>query len=163
MPSLKEYDPEGHLSVGDVALDSHQDPSVVRVHIKQSKTDPFRRGVFIYLGKTENDLCPVAALSAFLVVRGSEAGPFFRFSSGRPLSREVFVRKVCEALGPWGIDEKKYSGHSFRIGAATTAAAAGIEDSLIKTLGRWESSAYLTYVRVPRDQLASISKKLSRT
>ena len=74
VPSLKEYDPEGHLSVGDVALDSHQDPLVVRVHIKQSKTDPFHRGVFIYLGKTENDLCPVAALSAFLVVRGSEAG-----------------------------------------------------------------------------------------
>ena len=59
VPSLKEYDSEGHLSVGDVALDSQRDPSVVRVHIKQSKTDPFRRGVFIYLGKTENDLCPV--------------------------------------------------------------------------------------------------------
>ena len=47
------------------------------------------------------------------------------------------MRKVREALGPWGIDEKKYSGHSFRIGAAT---AAGIEDSLIKTLGVGEFS-----------------------
>ena len=46
----------------------------------------------------------------------------------------------------------KYSGYSFSIGAATAAAAAGVEDSLIKTLGRWESSIYQTYVRVPRDQ-----------
>ena len=66
-----------------------------------------------------------------------------------------------EALEPWGIEEKKYSGHSFHIGAATAAVAAGVEDSLIKILGRWESSAYQTYVRVPRDQLASISKRLS--
>ena len=54
----------------------------------------------------------------------------------------------------------KYSGHSFRIGAATTAASVVVEDSLIKTLGRWESSAYILYVRVPRDRLASVSKRL---
>ena len=160
VPSLKEYDPEGHLSVGDVALDSQTDPAVVTVHIKESKTDPFRKGVYVYLGRTENDLRPFTAISAFLAVRGAEAGPFFHFTSGAPLSRELFVRQV-RALKPWGIDEKKYLGHSFCIGAATAATAAGVEDSLIKTLGRWESSAYLTYVRVLRDQLASISKRLS--
>ena len=50
MPSLKEYDSDGHLSAGDVALDSQTDPTVVRVHIKESKTDPFRKGVDVYLG-----------------------------------------------------------------------------------------------------------------
>ena len=57
---------------------------------------------------------------------------------------------------------KRYSGHSFQIGAATTAAEVGLEDSLIKTLGRWESSAYLLYVRVPREKLASVSVQLSK-
>ena len=59
------------------------------------------------------------------------------------------------ALGSSGVDASKYSGHSFQIGAATTAALVGIEDSLIKTLGRWESAAYfkLLYIRVPRDRL----------
>ena len=158
VPSLKEYDPDGHLSAGDVALDSQTDPTEVRVHIKESKTDPIRKGEYVYLGRTENELCPVAAISAFLVVRGMEAGPFFRFASRAPLSRDLLVRRVREALEPWGIDKK---GHSFRIGAATAAAAAGVEDSLIKTLGKWESSTLCTYVRVPRDQLASISKRLS--
>ena len=40
------------------------------------------------------------------------------------------------------LEASEFAGHRFRIGAATTAAARGVEDSLIKTLGHWESSAY---------------------
>ena len=47
-----------------------------------------------------------------------------------------------------GLDTSKFTGHIFRIGAATTAAVRGVEDSLIKTLGHWERSAYLLYVHV---------------
>ena len=50
---------------------------------------------------------------------------------------------VRDALGRAGVECCQYCGHSFRIGAATTAAARGIEDSLIKTLGKWKSLAYL--------------------
>ena len=73
----------------------------------------------------------------------------------------MLVKKLREALGSTGMDVSGYSGHSFRIGAATTAAAVGIEDSMIKTLGRWESTAYLLYVRVSRDRLASVSRRLA--
>lgn len=161
--SVSDYDPEAHLSEGDVALDRLSNPSVVRVHIKASKTDPFRKGVFVFLGTSGNDLCPVAAVSAYLAIRGRDPGPFFRFQSGAPLSRELLVKHIREALKAKGFDESKYAGHSFRIGAATTAAAVGLEDSLIKTLGRWESSAYLTYVRIPRERLAAVSRRLANT
>ena len=46
---------------------------------------------------------------------------------------------------------------SVYIGAATSTAAAGVEDALIKRLGRWQSSAYLRYVRVARKSLANVS------
>ena len=161
--SVSDYDPEAHLSEGDVALDRLSNQSVVRVHIKASKTDPFRKGVFLFLGTSGNDLCPVAAVSAYLAIRGRDPGPFYRFQSGAPLSRELLVKHVREALKAKGFDESKYAGHSFRIGAATTAAAVGLEDSLIKTLGRWESSAYLTYVRIPRERLAAVSRRLANT
>jgi hypothetical protein len=59
-----------------------------------------------------------------------------------------------------GIDPLKYNTHSFRIGAATTAAAKGIEDSVIKTLGRWESLAHLQYVKIPRERLTGYSQRL---
>ena len=66
-----------------------------------------------------------------------------------------------QALLTAGIDVSSYNGHSFRIRAATAAAKCGIEDSLIQTLGHWKSTAYLAYIKLPREQLAAISPQLA--
>ena len=47
VPTVQGYDPEVHLNLGDIAQDSHTAPSLIQVHIKQSKIDPFRKGVDI--------------------------------------------------------------------------------------------------------------------
>ena len=57
----------------------------------------------VYLGFTEDELCPVAAVTAYLAVRGRDPGPFFRLKGGAPLSREVLVRKAREALQSSGV------------------------------------------------------------
>ena len=79
-----------------------------------------------------------------------------------PLTRECFVKMTREKLTAAGVDATHYSGHSFRIGAATTALACRIEDSLIQTLGRWKSAAYLLYIRVLREKLANLSTILAK-
>ena len=155
------YDPSVHLSVGDIAVDDARTPRVLRVAIKQSKTDPFRHGIDLFIGRTSTDLCPVAALLSYLVVRGRSPGPLFRYADGRVLTRQRFVKAVRDALEEAGLTLDKYCSHSFRIGAATTAAARGIEHSVIKTLGRWKRLAYLEYVQISRDQLANYSSMLS--
>ena len=160
-PSDSGYDPSVHLAVEDVAIDNASNPTSLEIHIKQSKTDPFRRGVQLYVGRTGTDLCPVAAVLSYLVVRGTGPGPLFKFEDGRHLTRSRFVEVVREGLQKAGLDSKDYCSHSFRIGAATTAASKGIEDSIIKTLGRWESVAYLRYVQIPRDRLAGYSNLLA--
>ena len=84
---------------------------------------------------------PVAAILGYMVCRDKEPGPFFRFSDGRGLTREPLVKEFCTALNQAGVDASCYAGNNFWIGAATTAAKCGLSDSLIKTLGRWESAA----------------------
>ena len=160
VPGDDAYDPTVHLSHEDIAVDNPMKPWVVRITIKQSKTDPFRKGVDLYLGRTFADLCPVISLLNYLLIANATKGPLFRFKDGRLLTRQRLVSVVKEALQKAGIDQSKYNGHSFRIGAATTAAAKGMEDSIIKTLGRWSSVAYLQYVKIPREQLASYSSLL---
>ena len=95
-----------------------------------------------------------------MIKRGQSKGPLFKFADGKPLTRERFVVKVREALVEAGINSAPYSGHSFRIGAATTAAQKGVEDATIKMLGRWKSSVYQLYIKTPKSQLAEISKTL---
>ena len=160
VPSGVAFNSSVHLSVADVSVDSHASPMYVAVNIKAPKTDPFRQGVTIYLGRTYCQICPVSAVLRYLVERRSMPGPLFTFRDGKFLTRERFVLAVREALATTGMDTSKYSGHSFRIGAATTAAERGIQDSLIKTIGRWESSAYLLYIRTPRNMICSIAKML---
>ena len=94
-----------------------------------------------------------------MVLRGSAPGPFFRFADGRHLTQERFVTAMRTALKQASIDDSKYSGHSFRIGAATTTAQQGLSDTLIKTLGQWESSAYTIYIHTPRETLCNVLMK----
>ena len=161
VPSDGEFDPSVHLCLSDVALDDNRRPSLLRVTIKQSKTDPFRKGVSIFVGRTGTQLCPVAALLNYLCSRGTASGPLFVFADGRLLTRSRFVEQVRDGLTKAGVDQARYCGHSFRIGAATTAAKKGVEDCIIKILGRWESLAYLQYVRLPREQLGGYSSVLA--
>ena len=162
VPTEKGYDPAVHLCVQDLAVDDAIRPTCLKITIKQSKTDPFRKGVDLYVGRGQEHLCPVAAVLSFLSVRGSIPGPLFVFKDGRPLTRARFAQAVRQALSEAGVDQSKYCSHSFRIGAATTAAAKGIEDSVIQTLGRWQSAAYLQYVRIPRVQLTNITGRLTQ-
>ena len=134
-PSDTEFDLGANLNVGDLTVDQVAAPTIIRVSIKQSKTDPFQRGFDLFLGKSGSDLCPLSAILNYLVVRGVAPGPLIVYRDGWFLTRQQFVTAVREALQTAGVDQSKYCGYSFRIGAATTTAFRGMEDSIIKTLG----------------------------
>ena len=113
-----------HLSVDDVQIDKHVNPKVIFLRIKCSKTDPFRQGRTIRLGVSGTEICAVRALLHYLHRRGGDAGPLFRHCNGQPLTRPTLTAWLKNAAARAGL-EGNFSGHSFRIGAATSAAAAG--------------------------------------
>ena len=154
------FDPSIHLTLSDVQANSLVDPTCFRVHIKCPKTDPFRVGCDIYVARGNSLICPVVAFANFLALCGPSPGPLFCYEDGCPLTRQELSSTVQAILNSAGY-HGSYSGHSFRIGAATTAASRGVPDHLIKTLGRWSSDVYQLYIRTPVGSLTQVSSQLA--
>lgn len=114
--SSKGFDPTTHLAYGDVQVDSVVTPWYLEVTIKASKTEPFRKGVSVFLGMTSGDLCMVASILDYMVWRGQTPGPFFLYANGICLTRDWFVTAMRAALNQAGTESSLYAGHSFHIG-----------------------------------------------
>ena len=142
-------------------MDDSENPSLLQVHLKISKMDQLRKGTDIYVGKTDDDICPVATVLAFLAVRGQTPGLLFICHDSKPYTKDWFIPKLRSALETTGRNAKNFAGHSFCVRAATTAAERGLEDSTIKALGRWHSSAHMAYVHLSKEQLAKAAPILS--
>ena len=141
-----------HLSLQDLLVGA----SRAQLRLKSSKTDIYRKGVWVPLACSRGPVCAVKALTAFLRrrPRGLESSfkPLFIHQDGRPMLADWFSRRlqrVCSRHGFLG----RVSSHSLRIGAATSAAQAGIPDHVIKELGRWSSECFKTYIRIDPDVL----------
>ena len=162
LPAGTTFNPNLHLTPRDIQVDDIKKPTMLKVHLKSSKIDQERNGLDLFIGQTKNSLCPVVAMLRYLEVRGIDDGPLFREESRILLAKERLVQKVRQALELSGIDSFKYAGHSFRIGAATTAASKGISDAVIQILGRWRSDSFNKYIRTPRYSLAHTSQLLAQ-
>ncbi|KAJ2935863.1 hypothetical protein H1R20_g1230, partial [Candolleomyces eurysporus] len=137
-------------------------PTHARLNLPASKTDPFRKGVSIYLTAAPGaSTCPVAALKKLFEEDPSDLdGPLFRNPDGSPLTRNFFIDTIRLTLQAAGYDSKEFSGHSFRRGAASSAAAAGCQDHEIQLLGHWVSDAYKVYIDIDQNCLHSLSNSL---
>lgn len=150
-------DPHRLLTLSSVTF-SASAPKLVTVRLKQSKTDPFRAGVDVRVFLRE----AVEALSAYLKRRGNAGSedPLFAWSNGHPLERSEIVDAVTRLLVRAGVDTSGHKGVSFRKGGASSLANAGVEDRIVKAMGRWRSWSYARYIHMSDTALATIFAKL---
>ena len=98
-------------------------------------------------------LCPFAAMACYLADRAPIRTPIhtslFSFASGRPLTRTSCLAHLRHLLLKAQYPPKAFNTHSFRIGATTAVAQAGVSTATIKCLGRWCSSVYRRYIHPP--------------
>ena len=128
-------DPSWHLLVNDVATDNLSKPTRLQIHIKGSKTDQWRQGTYLVLGHTNSHICPAKAVLAYIAVREFKEGPLFIDRKGSPFTQQALISSLQTTLTKAGIDCTHYSGHSFHIGAATTASAKGVPEATYKHSG----------------------------
>ena len=132
--------------------------------IEQSKTDPFHRGHIVNVHATGTSTCPVRTLRLYAEATTPlhDDEPVFKGGKFSPLDRQHLTSSIRYLQKNTQYSHQQYSRHSFRSGAATTAAAAGIPEWLIKILGRWRSNAYQVYIDSSPAMLQSIPSLLAR-
>ena len=164
----------GFLRLGEISVRTQNDARKVPkvkdlhvmgdyalLHLPYSKGDPRGNGVQVPLPKSNGVLCPIKAITAYLEslpARRANAPLFQR--NGRAVQREWMVSKLRDFLFRLGLHPENYAGHSFRVGAATSAAAAGVPDSLVKVMGRWKSDCFRVYVRTTLDSMLQCGRTI---
>ena len=156
------FDPNINLCIQDVTFYSDNEHKYMSVLIKRSKTDVSNKGFTIYISCVPDVTCAVCAMSIYISTRISQDPhlPLFLYRSNLSLKNSLFRKSLHLLLSMKSYSINQFSGHSFRIGCATTAASVGLQDFQIKLLGRWTSDAYHRYIRATTPLLLNISSSL---
>ncbi|KAJ4945994.1 hypothetical protein JOQ06_023672, partial [Pogonophryne albipinna] len=119
--------------------------------LRRSKTDQLGISFPIHIFRLNSYPSPYEPLTKYLSARydahATPQHPLFLTETGKMATRFWFQKHFHYVLPILGICSEHYSSHSFRIGAASTAARLGISDQTVQVLGRWSSQAYHTYIR----------------
>ena len=107
----------------------------------------------LILPTSKEDICPASLMREFLVLRGSDQGPLFCLADLSPISPALFRSFLRTSAAGAGFSDLHITPHSFRIGGATHAVSTGASSQQVQALGRWKSSAFLKYIRIPNFQL----------
>ena len=138
---------------------------ILHVRLKSSKEsrDTFRGVVVEVFEHFGADLCPVVAWEKYrdFVGRSNPEAPAFRVSSGNGYRHSRFNSELKTILAPTLKGYGRITAHSFRAGLATLLATAGFDDEVIKAIGRWSSSAFMTYIKLHRVTRVAVAQKLA--
>ena len=158
MSSLSAVDPAPHLTSQDIPTYCHQNSTLVGLHLKQSKTDPFRRGADVHLARSANEICPVSSLLAYMTVKGTRSGTLFISATVVLYPVSNWCKRCNRRCRQQVLHCSGFTGHSLQIRAASTAKTRGINDSTIKALGRWKSKSFEEHIKLSARHLARWSK-----
>ena len=91
--------------------------------------------------------CPVSSLRAYINTRGYTSGQLFLNPDKSPITIQQFSNTLRNTVAISNLPTARYTTHSFRLGKATQMAMDGQPDQVIRSAGRWRSTAYTTYLR----------------
>jgi hypothetical protein len=162
------FDPAFDLLSEDVTLTVVSDKGglcrFITVKLKSPKEQRDGKAVLVDVFESGGPICPVRAFSKWAQLSPREQGkPAFRAPCGTPLTgRRLngFIRQLLEGSVDYSVGQ--VTTHSFRSGIASLLGTKGFSEEEIKQAGRWSSSAYLAYMKLPRTKRAAIARKIGQ-
>ena len=157
------------LLLNDVKIS--EDGNLLFVTVRHTKTIQFGQRILTipFFKASQSMLCPIHAIVSMLVsikhVQVYKNQPLFSYieSNGKLcyINHSEFVKLLKQSVLTCGLNNKMYSGHSFRRGGCTYAFSLGVSPLLIKLRGDWRSNAYERYVNVTDGQQKDFAQVLS--
>ena len=90
--------------------------------------------------------------------------PLFRVPGGvEPLRTDQILRVTRQLMTAIGEEPAQFGTHSFRIGGATALFAAGADETVIRTMGRWSSDIHQLYVRACYERCCDWTRRAGST
>jgi len=132
--------------------------SAVTVLVQWSKTNQFKQRVQKILLPVmhPHPLCPASAV-VDMFKRTDNRGPK---SQAFPLTPQAFTARLKTLFE----GRSDVTSHSFRRGGATWALSCGVPGEIIKMMGDWQSTCYLTYLdQIPQQTVDFYRLKCCRT
>ena len=154
------FDPTSTLCLEDVEFFKTKvggkETELLKVRLKCPKESSIGNGVVLEIFPTETFFCPITALRKYFKtcpIKLENGKPVFRTETGanytgRDLNKELAELTSAITNGTKG----KIRSHSFRSGLATEMGLAGFTDEQIMAAGRWSSTAFRSYCKLPRSK-----------
>ncbi|XP_062616410.1 uncharacterized protein LOC134278099 [Saccostrea cucullata] len=133
------------LSIENVSISQ----SSIQITLGKTKTDQHGKGTTMHINSTKHNQVLFHNILEYATHRPSQTqtSQFLCHMDGSPLTYYQFNQILKKALSFLKLDISTFKSHSFRIGAATSLYMQGTPEQEIKTMGRWKSNAFKSYVR----------------
>lgn len=154
------------INFGKLKLDQ-EELRTISVHVKSPKVDKIGAGDNIQVFQLSNFMCPIKAMDSYKAetkIRVEPDMPVFRLESGVCLTGAEVNRRLAiltsevSNLVPGGV----ISSHSFRSGVPSEMARAGKDVAAIQAVGRWQSDAYKSYLKMPLTRRAELARGMGK-
>ena len=166
--SEKSFDPAFTLLASDVELktvwrDDGRKEEIIQLKLKSPKEDRVGRMTYIDVYETGGLLCPVKAYKKWKSTNPPSGKhlPAFRMESGVPLTGRKLNLELKRCLGkhiPYELGT--VTSHSFRSGMASLMGELGYSDQEIQAMGRWSSTAFESYLKLPRKKRCDMARDI---
>jgi hypothetical protein len=136
----------------------------ITIKLKCPKEQRDGKAVLVDVFESGGPICPVRAFRKWAQLSDREARkPAFRAPCGTPLTgRRLngYIKQLLEGSIDYGVGQ--VTTHSFRSGIASLLGTKGFSDEEVKQAGRWSSSAFLAYMKLPRTKRAAIARRIGQ-
>ena len=163
--TASSFDPDYALLKRDLKLKPTQSgKSSLQITLKCDKTNKSHLSVMVDVFASGSEICPIRAYQKYRSFNAPDADdqPAFKMSSGTALTAKKLNSFIKHRLAPHLGDVRgTLSSHSFRIGITSLLGQSGLPTEELKHIGRWSSSAYEFYLKLPRTNRLRLAEKIS--